>query len=79
MMDCNELVEVITSYLEGDLPQADRERFDEHLKSCPYCVTYVDQMRATLRALGEIPLESVDQAALSTLLTAFRTWKTEPQ
>ena len=78
-MDCNELVEVITSYLEGDLPQADRERFDAHLKECPYCVIYLEQMRATLRALGEIPLESFSQAGLDNLLAAFRSWRTEPQ
>jgi len=78
MMDCNELVEVITSYLEGDLPAADRERFDGHLKECPYCVIYLEQMRATLGALGEIPLESVSPAALNALVTAFRSWKNEP-
>jgi anti-sigma factor RsiW len=77
-MDCNELVEVITSYLEGVLPQADRARFDEHLRDCPYCVTYLEQMRATLRAIGEIPVESVSEAALNRLLTTFRNWKTEP-
>ena len=74
-MDCNELVEVITSYLEGDLPPADRERFDAHLKDCPYCVIYLEHMRATLRALGQIPVETVSEAALNRLLSAFRNWR----
>jgi anti-sigma factor RsiW len=77
-MDCNELVEVITSYLEGDLPQADRARFDAHLKDCRFCVIYLAQMRATLRALGEIPLESVSDAAMHRLLATFRNWNVEP-
>ncbi len=74
-MDCNELVEVITDYIEGTLSQTDRMRFDTHLRECPYCVTYVEQMRATLSALGEIPVETVSDAARDRLLGAFRDWK----
>ena len=74
-MDCIELVELITDYLEGTLPQPDRERFDAHLIECPYCVTYVEQMRATLSALGEIPIESIGELEKERLLHAFRQWK----
>ncbi|MBV8068216.1 MAG: zf-HC2 domain-containing protein [Candidatus Eremiobacteraeota bacterium] len=74
-MDCIELVELITDYLEGTLPHHDRERFNAHLSECPYCVIYVDQMRATLGALGAIPAESISDAAKQTLLHAFREWK----
>ena len=76
MMDCNELVEVITDYIEGTLPQNDRERFDAHLRECPFCVTYVEQMRATIAALGSIPVEAISDATRQKLLTAFRDWKT---
>jgi anti-sigma factor RsiW len=74
-MDCNELVEVITDYLEGTLAQTDRDRFDAHLRECPYCVTYVEQMRATLGALGHIPAESIDENSKGKLLSVFRDWK----
>jgi len=74
-MDCIELVELITDYLEGTLPHHDRERFNAHLSECPYCVTYVNQMRATLRALGAIPVESISDTAKERLLHAFREWK----
>lgn len=74
-MDCNELVEVITDYLEGALSQSDRARFDAHLTECPYCVTYVEQMRATLAALGEIPVETIGDDARVRLLATFRDWK----
>ena len=47
-MDCNELVELITDYLEGTLASSDRTRFDEHLTICDGCTEYLDQMRATL-------------------------------
>lgn len=74
-MDCNELVEVITGYLEGALSENDRARFDAHLAECPYCVTYVEQMRATLGALGEIPVETISDTARARLLAVFRDWK----
>ena len=30
-MSCQELVELVTDYLEGALSEEDRSRFDEHL------------------------------------------------
>jgi hypothetical protein len=38
--------------LRKDFSPSDRERFEAHLRECPYCVTYLEQMRATLSALG---------------------------
>ncbi|MGB6521545.1 MAG: zf-HC2 domain-containing protein [Candidatus Cybelea sp.] len=38
--------------LRKDFSPRDRERFEAHLRECPYCVTYLEQMRATLSALG---------------------------
>jgi len=73
-MPCRELVELVTEYLEGTLPAADRVRFEAHLADCEYCATYLDQMRTTIRLVGRLPEESMDPAALQTLRTAFRGW-----
>jgi anti-sigma factor RsiW len=73
-MTCRELVEVITDYLEGKLSKTDHARFEEHVASCPYCANYLDQMRATIDALGELPEESLPPAARNHLLEAFRGW-----
>ena len=74
-LSCRDLVELITEYLEGTLPAADRKRFEEHLGICPPCQTYLDQMRQTLRALGRLPRESVSEDARRALLHTFRDWK----
>ena len=74
-MRCNELVEVITEYLEGTLPAEDRARFDRHLAKCDGCRAYLDQMRETIRALGHLPPESLSPEAESALLEAFRGWR----
>ena len=60
-MTCRELVEVITEYLEGTLADPERARFEEHLGDCRSCATYLDQMRATIAALGELREESVSR------------------
>ncbi len=74
-MACRELVEVITDYLEGTLPERDRVRFDAHLEECPYCVNYLVQMRETAAALGSLREEALPASLRADLLEAFRGWR----
>ncbi len=74
-MSCRDLVELVTEYLEGTLPPADRMRFEDHLGICPPCKTYVDQMRQTLRACGSLPRDTISDDARRALLDVFRDWK----
>jgi anti-sigma factor RsiW len=75
-MTCQELVEVVTAYLEGALPRSERRRFEAHLATCPYCVIYLDQMRRVIRTLGRLTEQSFSPEARDQLLAAFRDWKT---
>ena len=36
-LSCRALVELVTDYLEGALPDATRLRFEEHLAACADC------------------------------------------
>ena len=74
-LTCQKLVEVITDYLEGAMPPDERELFEAHLAICPGCVTYVDQMRQTIEALGALRAEALDQSAQADLLLLFQEWK----
>ena len=74
-LSCQELVELVTDYLEGALPRELRERFDAHIAHCRGCQTYLAQMRATIRATGELTPESLSAEAERTLLDAFRGWR----
>jgi anti-sigma factor RsiW len=73
-MSCQELAELVTEYLEGTLPADDQERFEEHLETCPRCQTYLEQMRQTIRMLGQLPAETISPEARGQLLAAFRGW-----
>jgi anti-sigma factor RsiW len=70
---CTEVVENITDYLEGALPEAESRRFEQHLETCPGCSEYLDQMRTIAASLGglgagcELPAETRDG-----LIAAFR-------
>ena len=74
-MPCQELVEVITSYLDGSLDELDRQRFEEHLLECDWCVRYVEQLRETLGLLGTVSVDTLSPEAQSTLLDAFRDFR----
>lgn len=74
-MSCKELVELITDYLEGSLPPRDRIRFEEHLSICSSCRTYLDQMRLTIAAVGNLSEESLPAGSTAELMAVFRDWK----
>ncbi len=52
-LDCDELVELVTSYLEGRLDRDTERRFNEHLAACDGCDRYLDQFRQTISVLGD--------------------------
>ena len=74
-LTCRELVELVTEYLEGALPLPDRRRFERHVRSCLVCPRYVEQIRTTIHVLGRLGEENLKEPVRSTLLAAFRTWK----
>jgi anti-sigma factor RsiW len=70
-MTCQELVELVTDYLEGTMSAGDRARFEEHLAVCPGCQTYLEQMRQTMRLVRDTEqLERRPEVAA--LMAAFR-------
>ena len=71
-LTCQQLVELVTDYLDGVLPDDVRARFEEHLAVCPGCQTYLDQMRETASLLGGIPVDTLTSEMQETLLSAFR-------
>lgn len=74
-MACQELVEVITDYIEGTLPPDDVRRLEAHLAVCDVCREYVEQMRRTMRMVGRLAAGEVDPAIRTRLVGAFRAWR----
>jgi anti-sigma factor RsiW len=71
---CQEVVELVTAYLDDALDPAERERFEEHLVFCDGCENYLEQMRTTIRLAGRYEDELSPQLQ-EELLEAFRNWR----
>jgi anti-sigma factor RsiW len=74
-LTCQDVVELVTAYLEGTMPAADRELFEEHLAICPGCDRYLHQMERTIALVGEVREESLSPATRERLIEAFSDWK----
>jgi anti-sigma factor RsiW len=72
---CQEVVELVTAYLETVLPADEAGLFEQHLNFCDGCIWYVEQMRATVATVGRISEDDVPPETREKLLTAFREWK----
>jgi len=73
-MTCQQLVELVTDYFEGAKPPAERDRFEAHLKVCPGCEYYLEQMRTTMRLVKETN-ELDGRPEVAELLDMFRDYK----
>lgn len=73
-LSCADLVELVTDYLEGRLPAAERARFEAHLGECAACAAYVEQMRATAW-LTQVAGTAETVPGLDALRDAFRGYK----
>lgn len=76
-LTCRELVELVTNYLEGALSSEDKERFEAHLAACDGCAAHLQQMRKTIRTVGNLEENLLSPEAKENLLRLFRNWKTK--
>lgn len=74
-ISCQELVELVTDYLEGALSPEERDRFDSHIAACDGCRRYLEQIKVTVTLSGRLTPEQLDPEAEEALLRAFRDWK----
>jgi predicted anti-sigma-YlaC factor YlaD len=69
---CQQFVELITDYLEGALTTWTLSHVEEHLVMCDWCVTYLEQMDATIASLAALD-DTRSAEPPETLLSALRT------
>ena len=74
-MSCEDLVELVTEYLEDALAPEDRAAVEAHLADCDGCTAYLEQMRTTIRLTGTLTEEHVPPEAREPLLRVFREWR----
>ena len=72
---CQEMIEVVTNYLDDALPPDERQRFERHLSYCAGCGTYLDQMRETIRLTGRLRDEDIPRPVRDALVNGFLDWR----
>jgi len=72
---CQEVVELVTDYLEGSLPRGERRRLEAHLADCPHCTEYLAQMRATIRLTGRLEPDDLSAEMREDLGEVYRRWR----
>lgn len=78
-LSCQELVELVSAYLEGALPDAQRGELERHLETCDGCRDYIDQMRATIALTAQAGTPGPTPDAEDALLAVFKGWKSGQQ
>ncbi len=74
-MNCRQVVELMTDYLEGALSAVERARFEDHIAGCDGCRAYLAQLRTARGIVGQLADEPVPAVVERELLEAFRSWR----
>ena len=71
-LECVEVVELVTDYLEGVLSDAEARRLERHLDTCPGCTEYLQQLRTIAGSLRGLTDESFPLEMRDGLIDDFR-------
>lgn len=74
-LTCQEVVALVTEYLEQTLLPEMQTKVDEHLAGCPGCMTYYEQMQQTIAMLRKLAQEPTLPETREALLQKFRQWR----
>ena len=71
-LTCQELVELVTDYLEGALPDAQARRLERHLGTCPGCADYLEQLRTVAGSLRGLTDDSFPPEMRDRVIADFK-------
>lgn len=76
---CQQIVDLVTEYVDGVLPADERLAFEQHVAICPPCRAYFAQMRKVVRVGGRLREEELPAHVREHVMSAFRDWKRRAQ
>jgi anti-sigma factor RsiW len=74
---CEEAVRLVTDYLDGTLSGRQRRRFERHLRGCPNCSAYLEQIRATIAIAGRVDSDALPGSTREELIQLYRRYREE--
>ncbi len=76
-LNCQEVVELVTDYLEQALLPEMKAAFENHLSECPGCDIYLEQVQRTIMILRKLAGQPLFPESREEVLEIFRNWKQE--
>jgi len=74
---CQQIVELVTNYLEGALPSPERRGFEAHIAACEHCTEYLEQMRMTILLSGRLRTSDLTPAMRQEFSVLYESWRGE--
>lgn len=76
-MNCRQARELLSPYIDGELPAAERAQLEDHLEQCEDCRSELGELRALVDVLGSLPEEPLPEGfaeALHGRITRRHRW-----
>ena len=51
--ECREVFEMLSEYIDGELPVDTCEQIERHIADCPPCVQFVESLRKSVKAFRD--------------------------
>jgi predicted anti-sigma-YlaC factor YlaD len=74
-LQCQEVVELVTDYLEQALLPETQAQFEQHIETCPGCKTFLEQVQQTIVMLRKLSEQQTFPETKQDLIEIFRNWK----
>jgi hypothetical protein len=74
-LNCQEVVELVTDYLEQALLPETQVQFEDHIEKCPGCETFLEQVQQTIMVLRKLSEQQTFPETKQELLEIFRNWQ----
>lgn len=75
VLECREVVELVTEFLGGTMAPLDRARLEQHLLVCPPCTRHIAQVRATIAHIANLRASDAPVEVSPAVVDLFRRWK----
>lgn len=69
------VVGLLMDYLDDNLSQEDRARFERHLTECDPCAEHMKQVQLVVSVTGQLREEDLDPLAREELIGLYRRWR----
>jgi anti-sigma factor RsiW len=74
---CQQVVELMSDYIEGALTRSQHRRLEAHLAGCEHCSEYLEQMRTTIRLTGRLRTDDLTPQMRAELTALYERWRSE--